>query len=208
MVMVGWSPRRPGRINGMSIETAEQTAERPGHPAALLQALAGQKRPPLHLWNPPYCGEIDIRIARDGSWHYRGTPIGRPALVRLFASVLRREPDGRYVLVTPVEMLGITVEDVPFLAVELVVEGAGRNQRLIFRTNVDDAVAAGAEHPIRVEVDPVTAEPAPYVLVRDRLEARIHRPVFYELVERGVQEGGRFGVWSDGVFFALGSLDE
>lgn len=192
----------------MSVTINEQATERPGHPAALFKALSGQKRPPLHLWNPPDCGDIDMRIARDGTWFYRGSPIGRPALVRLFANVLRREPDGRYVLVTPVEKLGIAVEDVPFLAVELAVEGRGRNQRLIFRTNVDDAVAAGPGHPIRVETDPATAEPAPYVLVRDRLEARIHRPVFYELVERGVREGGRFGVWSGGQFFELGSLDE
>lgn len=192
----------------MSVTIDEQATERPGHPAALLRALAGQKRPPLHLWNPPDCGDIDMRIARDGTWHYRGSPIGRPALVRLFAGVLRRESSGRYVLVTPMEKLGITVEDVPFLAVEMAVEGQGRNQRIIFRTNVDDAVAAGPDHPIRVETDPVTAEPAPYVRVRDRLEARIHRPVFYEMVERGVREGGRFGVWSGGRFFELGSLDE
>jgi hypothetical protein len=153
------------------------------------------------------CGDLEMRIARDGTWFYRGSPIGRLALVKLFASVLRRDPDDGYWLVTPAERGRIEVEDVPFLAVALTVEGQGREQRLIFRTNLDEFVTAGSDHPLRVETA-ATGEPAPYILVRDRLEARLARPVFYELVELGTeeQEGGttQFGVWSRGTFFRLG----
>ena len=155
--------------------------------------------------------DLDMRIARDGTWYYRGSPINRPALVKLFASVLRREADGSYWLVTPAERGRVVVEDAPFVAVALKVEGEGRHQRLIFRTNLDEIVAAGAEHPLRIE----TAEdgtPAPYVLVRPGLEARIARPVFYELADLGSEDtiGGvtKFGVWSDGVFFELGDPGE
>jgi hypothetical protein len=152
-------------------------------------------------------GDLDMRIARDGTWFYRGSPIGRPALVKLFASVLRREPDGCYWLVTPVERGWIEVEDVPFLAVALTVTGDGREQQLIFQTNLDDIVTAGPDHPLRVETA-ASGEPAPYILVRDRLEARITRPVFYDLVELGseerVEDTVQFGVWSGGRFFQLG----
>lgn len=148
-----------------------------------------------------------MRIARDGTWYYRGSPIGRPSLVKLFASVLRRETDNRYWLVTPAERGRIEVEDVPFLAVELTVQGEGHGQRLIFRTNLDEFVTAGPGNPLRVETA-ASGEPAPYILVRDRLEARLARSVFYELVELGGEDriDGRieFGIWSKETFFRLG----
>jgi hypothetical protein len=160
---------------------------------------------------PVLCGDLDMRIDREGVWHYRGSPIGRKPLVRLFSTVLRREGDGTYWLVTPAERGRIVVEDAPFMAVALDASGAGRAQSLRFRTNVDDEVVAGKGHPIRVVHDPVTGEPRPYVLVRDRLEARIARPVYYELVALGACEclAGRshYGVWSGGVFFPLGRPD-
>jgi uncharacterized protein len=150
-----------------------------------------------------------MRIARDGAWFYRGSPISRPPLVKLFASVLRREPDGSYWLVTPAERGRIEVEDAPFLAVALTVTGDDRDQQLIFRTNLDDIVTAGPGHPLRVETA-ASGEPAPYILIRDRLEAKITRPVFYDLVELGseerVEDAARFGVWSGGAFFWLGEL--
>ena len=160
---------------------------------------------------PIDCGHFDITIARDGTWHYRGSPIGRLPLVRLFSTVLLRASDGSYWLQTPAERGRITVEDAPFVAVELTRRGDGRAQELIFRTNIDETVAADAEHPIRVVNNPGTAGPNPYVLVRDGLEARLSRPVFYELVELGqeerVGEATLFGVWSKGKFFPLGRLD-
>jgi hypothetical protein len=156
---------------------------------------------------PIDCGDLEMRIARDGTWFYRGSPIARLPLVKLFASVLRREADGHYWLVTPAERGKIEVEDVPFLAVALTAEGQGREQQLIFRTNLDDIVTAGADNPLRVETS-ANGEPAPYILVRDDLEARIARPVFYELVELGreerVENTTQFGVWSSGMFFVLG----
>ena len=152
-------------------------------------------------------GDLEMRIARDGTWFYLGSPIDRPALVKLFASVLRREGDGHYWLVTPAERGLIQVEDVPFLAVAVTVEGGGRDQQLIFRTNLDEFVTAGPDNPLRVETA-ASGEPAPYILVRDGLEARLARPVFYELVELGTEEPvgetTQFGVWSRGVFFRLG----
>jgi hypothetical protein len=152
-------------------------------------------------------GDLDMRIARDGTWFYRGSPIGRLPLVKLFASVLRRDAEGRYWLITPAERGRIEVEDVPFLAVALNVEGDGRDQRLIFRTNLDEFVTAGPERPLRVETA-ASGEPAPYIRVRDTLEARIARPVFYDLVDLGTEEqvGGttQFGVWSRDMFFCLG----
>jgi hypothetical protein len=157
---------------------------------------------------PQFCGDIDMRIGRDGTWFYHGSPIGRKPLVQLFASVLRREANGEYWLVTPVERARITVEDAPFTAVEVNARGAGRERELIFRTNLDENVIADVDHPIRVDHNPDTAEPRPYILVRDGLEARILRPVFYELVELAEpQPGGdpeTYGVWSRNGFFALG----
>ncbi len=177
---------------------------------ALAQAASaaskGKGLPPVHLWNPPFCGDLDMRIARDGTWFYQGTPIGRPALVRLFSTILKLE-GGKYYLVTPVEKVGITVDDAPFVAVDFRVEGDGRDQRLVFVTNVGDEAEAGAAHPLRVERDPKSGEPAPYVMIRAGLEALIDRKSFYRLVELGthqVHEGARwFGVWSGGVFFPV-----
>jgi len=167
---------------------------------------AGEERRP-----PVDCGDLDMRIARDGSWHYRGSPIARLPLVKLFASVLRRDADGSYWLVTPAERGRIEVEDVPFLAVELTVCGEGRDRQLIFRTNLDDIVTAGPDNPLRVETA-ANGEPAPYIRVRDRLEARLTRPVFYELAEIGAEERidgeTQFGVWSAGAFFRLGDPGE
>lgn len=163
--------------------------------------------PPVHLWNPEFCGDIDMRIARDGSWFYMGTPIGRKPMVRLFSTIIRRDGD-HYFLVTPVEKVGIRVDDAPFVAVTLQVEGEGETQLLRFTTNVEDEVVASAEHPLRIELDAQTEEPAPYVLVRANLEALIHRNVFYQLVELAVprQIDGRtwLGVWSGGQFFPIG----
>ena len=169
--------------------------------SSAVRRVAGGKRLPIDR------GDLDMRIARDGTWYYRGSPISRPALVKLFASVLRREPDGRYWLVTPAERGRIEVEDVPFLAVALTVEGEGREQKLIFQTNLDDIVTAGPDNPLRVETA-ASGEPAPYILVRDNLEARLARSVFYDLVEFGREEPNgetsQFGVWSSGRFFRLG----
>ena len=158
--------------------------------------------PPVEKWNPPFCGDIDMQIKRDGTWFYEGTPIGRPALVTLFASILWREDD-RYFLVTPVEKVGITVEDAPFIALDFEGTGDGEAQSLTFRTNVDDTVTAGPEHPIRVVRDPDTQEPSPYVLVRRNLEALIDRKSFYRLVELGAHHDGWFGIWSGGSFFRM-----
>ena len=170
--------------------------------AASAKAAAKKGPPPVHLWNPPFCGDLDMRIARDGTWFYNGTPIGREALVRLFASILRKDGD-RYVLVTPVEKVGITVEDAPFVAVDFRREG----DRLVFTTNVGDETAAGPEHPIRVVRDPETGEPAPYVHVRADLEALIDRKSFYRLVEigetRAVDGVDWFGLDSGGAFFPI-----
>ena len=161
---------------------------------------------------PRDCGYFDIHVDRNGSWFYRGTPINRASLVRLFSTVLERDEAGAYWLTTPAERGCITVEDAPFLAVELDRRGEGRGQALIFRTNVGDFVTADAAHPLRVETDPATQEPRPYILVRNRLEARLARPVFYSLVELGSEErtgdAVRFGVWSMGIFFPLDRAED
>jgi uncharacterized protein len=160
---------------------------------------------------PRDCGHFDIRIDRDGSWFYQGTPIKRASLVRLFAGVLAREPDGAYWLVTPAERGRITVDDAPFTAVELTSDGAGPERVLSLRTNLDDIVTLDADHPLRVATDAASGEPRPYVLVRNGLEARLLRAVFYELVELGGEERvgdtTLYGVWSKGIFFPLGRLD-
>ncbi|SFT36209.1 DUF1285 domain-containing protein [Sedimentitalea nanhaiensis] len=170
--------------------------------AASVRASKGRGLPPVHLWNPPFCGDLDMRIARDGTWFYLGTPIGRFELVRLFSSILKKE-DGKYFLVTPVEKVGITVDDAPFVAVDFESEGEGQRQVLTFTTHVGDTAAAGPDRPIRVERDPETGEPSPYVLIRAELEALIDRKSFYRLVELGVHKDGWFGVWSGGQFFAI-----
>lgn len=171
----------------------------------------GDAPSPAKRRQPVDCGHFDIRIARDGTWFYRESPIHRAALVRLFSTVLRREEDGTFWLVTPAERGRINVDDAPFVAVELTVEGAGRDQRLIFRTNIDETVAVDADHPLRVDTNEATGEPNPYILVRDRLEARLNRPVFYQLVDLATEErvgdATRWGVWSTGTFFPIGSPD-
>ncbi|MEM8664610.1 MAG: DUF1285 domain-containing protein [Pseudomonadota bacterium] len=166
-------------------------------------AALGGGAAPVHLWHPRDCGPIPLRITADGTWHYNGTPIARERMVRLFASILRREPDGRFVLVTPVEMVGIEVEDAPFAAVEMAVEaGTGGNDVLVLRTNVGDVVRVGADHPLRLTIEPRRQGLVPYVTVRGGLEARLTRAVAAELAERLVEVEGRWGVTSDGVFFA------
>ncbi len=157
------------------------------------------------------CGDLEMRIARDGTWFYHGSPIGRKELVRLFASVLRRDEAGDYWLITPAEVGRIEVEDAPFLAVELLVSGAGANQVIDLRTNIDKIVGVDQDHPIRVDIDPKTAQPSPYVVMDGGIEALLARSVYYDLVEHGTEEkiGGEdlFGVWSRGAFFVLGKLD-
>ena len=178
-----------------------------------LDALAGAAKsagrkgpPPVHLWNPPFCGDLDMRIAADGTWFYLKTPIGRPALVKLFASVLKREGD-TYFLVTPVEKVGITVDDAPFTAVEMKVDGEGSARALSFRTNVDDWVTCGKDNALRFEPEEETGGLKPYLHVRRDLWALVTRALFYDLVELGEErdvDGRRmFGVASGGEFFAM-----
>ncbi|MFG5380636.1 DUF1285 domain-containing protein [Yoonia sp. R2-816] len=170
--------------------------------AASARAAKKGGLPPVHLWNPPFCGDLDMRIARDGTWFYLGTPIGRVELVKLFSTILRKDGD-KYFLVTPVEKVGITVDDAPFVAVDFNPVGDG----LEFETNVGDRMVAGPDHPIRVERDPETGEPSPYVLVRANLEALIDRKSFYRLVEIGehAEHNGTqwFGLRSRDVFFPI-----
>jgi hypothetical protein len=176
-----------------------------GVEAAAKAQAPGRGLPPVHLWNPTRSGEIDIVIARDGRWIHEGAPINREAMVRLFSTILRKDPDGVY-LVTPAEKLKITVEDAPFVAVRV----DRRDGALVFTTNVGDEVAAGPDHGIRVEVDASTGEPRPYLHVRRGLEALIARPVFYELVEmadeRQTPSGPTLGLASGGAWFPLGGL--
>jgi hypothetical protein len=174
------------------------------------RAAAQKGPPPVHLWNPPFCGDLDMRIATDGTWFYLKTPIGRPALVKLFASVLKREGD-KYFLVTPVEKCGITVDDAPFLAVELKLEQGDGGQVLHFRTNVDDWVACGGDHVLRFEAERETGGLKPYLHVRSDLWAKVTRALFYDLVELGEERDidGRhmFGIVSAGEFFAMAPAD-
>lgn len=170
--------------------------------AEIVRLMEARRLPPVDQWNPTHCGSSGMRIARDGTWYHEGSPIGRIAMVRLFSTILRREPDGRFVLVTPVEKLDIEVEDAPFLAVELKSEGAHRARSLAFRLNTGEILVAGADRPLRIE----NAEdgPRPYVNVRPGLDARIARPVYYELAELALAEGAAPpGLWSQGAFFAL-----
>jgi hypothetical protein len=187
---------KPGGLEGLTSAARAATAER--------------KLPPVHLWNPDYCGEIDMRIARDGVWFYNGSPIGRLPLVQLFSTILRKDPE-RYVLVTPVERVGIVVEDAPFLAVEMRRSEGPEGQILSFRTNVEDWVEAGPDHPMRFE--PGDSEGLkPYVHIRADLWALVKRALFYDLVEAGEMrevEGERmFGVVSRGAFFAMAPAED
>jgi hypothetical protein len=165
--------------------------------------LEGDDRlPPVERWHPDHCGDSEMRIARDGTWFHQGTPIGRPQMVRAFSRILRREPDGGYVLVTPVEKLDIAVDDAPFVAVEMKVEGEGRDARLAFRLNTGELVAAGPDHPIRFEEQ--DDGPHPYLHVRAGLEALIVRALYYDLAERALAgDDDRPGIWSNGAFFAI-----
>lgn len=188
-------------------------AQTPNTDQLVRAAKAAEKTgrlPPIHLWNPPFCGDIDMEIRRDGTWFHEGTPIGRPALVRLFSTILKREGT-RYFLVTPAEKVGIRVEDAPFVAQDLEVTGKGRSQIVTFVTNVGDRVPAGPDCAIRVEHD-ASGAPRPYVHVRAGLEALIDRKSFYRLVDLGQTgpeaEQGWFGLWSSGVFFPFVPLDE
>jgi hypothetical protein len=182
-------PEVPTDLSGLSLAEIARLAEE-------------RRLPPVEKWNPTHCGDSAMRIARDGTWFHEGSPIGRPAMVRLFSTILRREDDGRFVLVTPVEKLDIEVEDAPFAAVELKSEGAGEDRRLAFRLNTGDLVVAGRDHPLRFDAG--EAGPRPYVAVRRGLDALIARPVYYELATIALDEDATPpGVWSDGMFFPL-----
>ena len=177
-------------------------------PFSLAAQLGKVDLPPVHQWNPEFCGDMNLRIDRNGTWFYCDSPIGRHRLVKLLSTVMRRDNDGHYYLVTPAEKLRIRVDDVPFLVVELESEGQGQQQRLLFRTNVDEVVVADKDHPIRIVEDAGSGEPSPYLMIRDGLEALLSRPVFYRLVdlavERHQENRTALGVWSCNVFFRLG----
>ena len=170
--------------------------------ADVARAVAERRLPPVEQWNPPHCGHSGMRIAADGTWYHEGAPIRREAMVRLFATVLRREPDGTHVLVTPTEKLTIDVDLAPFVATAMSTEGRGRDRRIALQINSGDAVVLGAEHPLRLSTG--AGGPVPLVLVRHGLEASLARPVYYELAEIAVSEGADPpGVWSNGAFFVL-----
>jgi hypothetical protein len=174
---------------------------------ALLRTQENSGPRPVDRWNPPYCGDIGMAIKADGTWYYQNSPIGRRELVKLFSSVLRRDADGRHYLVTPAEKVDVHVADAPFLAVEMEVRGGGPDQNLVFRTNVDDIVACGRDHPLRFAVDPIEGGLKPYLLVRGRLEALATRAIYHDLVNLAVTERisghDQFGLWSGGAFFAM-----
>jgi hypothetical protein len=182
-------PETPADLSGLSLADIARLAE-------------ANKLPPVERWNPSHCGDSAMRIARDGTWFHEGSPIGRPLMVRLFSTILRREPDGGFVLVTPVEKLSIEVEDAPFVAVELKSESEGRERSLAFRLNTGEVVIAGPDHPLRFE--PREDGPHPYLEVRRGLDALIARTVYYELAELALAEGAEpAGLWSGGAFFAF-----
>jgi hypothetical protein len=181
-------PPPPEDLSGLSLAEIARLAEE-------------KKLPPVEKWNPTHCGHSEMRIARDGTWHHQGSPIGRAAMVRLFSTILRREPDGRFVLVTPVEKLDIEVEDAPFVAVEVKREGEGEEASLAFRLSTGELVVAGPGHPIRFE--PGEEGPHPYLEVRPGLDALVARPVYYELAEMAIAAGDPPGLWSGGAFFAM-----
>jgi hypothetical protein len=184
-------PETPTDLSGLSLAEIVRLAEE-------------KKLPPVDKWDPDHCGDSFMRIARDGTWYHEGSPIGRQAMVRLFSTILRREPDGGFVLVTPVEKLSIEVEDAPFVAVELKSAGAGRERSLAFRLNTGDLVVAGPDHPLRFESG--DGGPHPYLEVRGGLEALVARPVYYELANLALSEGAEPpGLWSGGAFFPMDS---
>jgi hypothetical protein len=181
-----------------------------GNLQEILAEYAGEEGaapiPPVDEWDPPDCGESGIEIRRDGSWWHDGVRMNRQNLVRLFATILRRDEDGQTWFVTPVEKMRVRVADAPFLAIRADLHGGGEDQQIVFTTNMGETFAAGADHPIRVQFDPETHEPRPYVLVRGRLEARILRAPFYEMVHWGEEEGGVLSVRSGGLLFPLGAV--
>lgn len=184
-------PLAPPDLSGLSLAEIARLAEE-------------AKLPPVESWSPAHCGDSEMRIARDGTWFHQGSPIGRQAMVKLFSTILRREPDGGYVLVTPVEKLDIAVEDAPFVAVEVKSDGSGDKRRLAFRLNTGDLIVAGPEHPLRFE--PKADGPHPYLLVRRGLEALVARSVYYELANLALEEAtDPPGLWSDGAFFEIGA---
>jgi hypothetical protein len=183
------------------MNTDQQDASNPLK--GLGEARKAKGPPPVHLWNPPFCGDIDMRIAQDGTWFYMNSPIGRKPLVQLFASVLRHDADGKFYLVTPVEKVGIRVDDAPFTAVRMAVQGEGASQVISFETNVDDSVTVDAAHPLRFAVEEGTDGLKPYVVVRSGLEALVSRALFYDLAAAGMVVGEWFGVWSSGQFFPM-----
>jgi uncharacterized protein len=191
------TPRTPGSALARLTEALGSASKRKGPP-------------PVERWNPAYCGEIDMRIAADGTWHYMGSPISRPALVKLFSTVLRKDPE-RYVLVTPVERVGIVVEDAPFLAVEMAVEGDGEGRQIAFRTNVDDLVQVGPDHPLRFEQD-ANGGIKPYVKVRGELWALVTRSLTLDLVAMGEEKtsdgAATFGLSAGGTFFPIAPASE
>lgn len=174
-----------------------------GLDALLAAAGEGAGPRPVESWNPPYCGDIGLAIRADGSWIYQGSPIGRMALVKLFASILRKDEDGRTYLVTPAEKVDCHVADAPFLAVDMAVTGEGEAQRITFRTNVDDIVSVDATHPMRFEAQAGTGGLKPYVRVRGRLDALVTRAVYADLVALAVEREGVPGIWSGGCFWPL-----
>ncbi len=183
------APEPPADLSGLSLAEVARLAEE-------------KKLPPVDRWNPGHCGHSNMRIARDGTWYHEGSPIGRAPLVRLFSNILRREPDGSFVLVTPVEKLTIEVEDAPFTAVELKSDGEGSRRSLAFRLNTGDVVVAGPDHPLSFRAG--ASGPHPYVKVRAGLEALVARPVYYELASLALEEAGDPpGLWSNGAFFPL-----
>jgi uncharacterized protein len=197
-------------MTGPEVQKAGKTT---GRLAGVEAAAARQRGPaPVERWNPPFLGDLDMRIAADGTWFYMGSPITRARMVRLFSSVLRRDEDGRTYLVTPAERFAITVDDAPFLAVRMAVSGAGREQSVSFETNVDDEVTVDEAHPLRFERQVDGDGLKPYVLVRGRLEALVNRPIFYDLVEKGTveQRDGEdwYGVWSSSRFWPMARAAE
>ena len=194
------------------VKSSEKTLDGLNEVLKMLSADRGEARklPPVHLWNPTDCGDIGMEIRADGSWWHEGVRIGREKMVRLFSTILKREADGRIYLVTPYEKVIVHVEDAPFLAVRVDVAGEpGPGQSLVFLTNLGDVAIAGPEQPLRVETHEITLAPAPYIEVRGGLEAKLTRPVFYELAGLAVpapNDVSRLGVWSGGVFFDIGSV--
>ena len=187
----------------------------PGDPSNPLRGLkeaekatGGKGLPPVDKWYPDFCGDIDMRIGADGTWFYMNSPIGRKPLVRLFSTILRHDADGKYYLITPVEKVGITVDDAPFLAIAMRVEGKGEGQRVFFTTNCEDEVEVDEAHPLRFANEAGTGGLKPYVLVRGRLEALVNRAIFYDLVAAGVTHGEWFGIWAGGRFWPMQKTSE